>query len=54
MGIAPSCSGACEVLLTYDGGTEMRLAKLSSAAVFIAWIVWAMWKRRAMKAAPQV
>jgi hypothetical protein len=43
--IHPSCEGDCEVRLLYDGGTEMKLAKLISLLSFSC-AAYFIWKQR--------
>ncbi len=51
MVIEPRCSGPCEIRLCYDGGGEMRLAKLGAGisllAVLlgVAWMGFLRWRR---------
>jgi hypothetical protein len=46
--IDPQCSGRCVVDLVYDGGVEMKLAKLSSAGALLGCFFWivADWRLR--------
>jgi hypothetical protein len=47
--VEPRCSGSCEIRLLYDGGLEMRLAKLAQAAsvlVMLLWLLSRIWRRR--------
>ncbi len=46
MVIEPRCQGPCAVTLTYDGGLEMRLAKLLSALTALGGLVWVFRARR--------
>ncbi len=45
MVIEPQCDGACQVTLTYDGGVEMRVAKLISFIAF-GGAFFALWRGR--------
>jgi hypothetical protein len=57
MVVEPECAGRCVVDLTYDGGTEMAVAKLVSYSTILLAIVWILWRRLrsapAARAAPQ-
>lgn len=47
--VEPRCSGPCEIRLFYDGGLEMRLARLAQAAsilVMLLWLLSHVWQRR--------
>jgi hypothetical protein len=44
--IAPECNGHCRVDLTYDGGTEMRVAKTLSWSSAIGCMLWIILARR--------
>ena len=50
MVVDPRCDGRCTVDLVWDGGTEMRVARVVSPAAIIGailWIVWGqVWRRR--------
>jgi hypothetical protein len=41
--VHPACSGHCKVEVVYDGGWEMKLARLVSAAGLISGLVWSVW-----------
>ncbi len=41
--IEPGCEGPCTVELTYDGGTEMRVARAISWTAVIAGLMWLAW-----------
>jgi hypothetical protein len=51
MVVDPRCSGPCTVELAWDGGVEMRVARILSPAALVAalcWIVWGwLWRKRA-------
>lgn len=38
--VEPRCQGPCEIALTWDGGLEMRIAKLLSALTALGGLVW--------------
>ena len=40
MVIEPGCAGACRVELVYDGGLEMKLARLARSLALIGLLVW--------------
>jgi hypothetical protein len=44
--IEPGCEGACKLELIYDGGLEMRAAKVVSGASWVGCIVWILFYRR--------
>jgi len=44
--IDPNCDGPCTIRLTYDGGLEMRLARLASALAFLAGFLWLLAGRK--------
>ena len=44
--LEPRCQGPCEVTLTYDGGLEMRIAKLLSGLTVLGGLVWGFRVRR--------
>ncbi len=44
--IDPNCDGPCTIRLTYDGGLEMRLARLASALAFLAGFLWLLAARK--------
>ncbi len=50
MVVEPRCSGPCTVELMWDGGTEMKVARVVSPAALAAgllWIVWGFpWRKR--------
>jgi hypothetical protein len=46
----PGCDGACEVILEYDGGWELRIARYLSVTALLALIWWAV--RTAFKGHP--
>jgi hypothetical protein len=47
MVVEPHCRGACIVELTYDGGAEMRLARVLSPLALAGGILWILiWRRR--------
>ena len=49
LAIRPRCEGDCVIRLTYDGGTEMRVARIASwsmAGLLLFGVVLAEWKRR--------
>jgi hypothetical protein len=50
MVVEPRCSGPCTVDLVWDGGAEMRVARIVSPAALLAglcWIVWGkLWRKR--------
>ena len=43
--IEPSCAGACNLELIYDGGREIRAAKILSAASWLGCIAWILFYR---------
>jgi hypothetical protein len=43
MVIDPQCNGPCRVDLVWDGGTEMRAARIISPAAFIGCLIWIVW-----------
>jgi hypothetical protein len=38
--IEPNCAGSCEILLEYDGGLEMLLARIASGLSLLGGLVW--------------
>jgi hypothetical protein len=44
--VEPQCSGACQIRLLYDGGTEMRIAQWVSAATAILVLIACVWQFR--------
>ena len=46
MWLRPACEGACEIVLDYDGGWELRLCRWASWLAIAAVIVVPVWKRR--------
>ena len=46
MVVDPACAGDCVVDLVYDGGTEMKLANLASAATILLGAGWGIWDFR--------
>ncbi len=51
MVVAPRCSGPCTVELSYDGGTEMRVARSASGLALGGGIIWVLlgrilWRKR--------
>ena len=44
--IEPRSEGACKLELIYDGGLEMRAAKVVSAASWLGCIGWILFYRR--------
>jgi hypothetical protein len=38
--VDPECNGSCRVELTYDGGWEMRIARIASWASFAGCLIW--------------
>jgi hypothetical protein len=50
MVVEPRCGGPCTVDLVWDGGAEMRVARLVSPAALLAglcWILWGqLWRKR--------
>ena len=38
--LEPHCSGICRIALTYDGGLEMKLARLASGLVLTGFLIW--------------
>jgi hypothetical protein len=49
LAIRPRCEGDCVIRLTYDGGTEMLVARIASwsmAGLLLAGVLLAEWKRR--------
>jgi hypothetical protein len=44
--VEPHCDGACKLELIYDGGLEMRAAKVVSAASWLGCIGWILFYRR--------
>jgi hypothetical protein len=49
MVIEPRCNGPCEVQLVFDGGAELKIARLlhMSCVLFaLAWIPFDLWRRR--------
>ena len=45
MVVEPRCSGPCTVDLVWDGGAEMRIARLISPAALLAGLCWIVWGR---------
>jgi hypothetical protein len=45
MWLQTGCNGPCDVQLEYDGGTELRICRLLSAAALLGLIVFIGWKR---------
>jgi len=39
----PGCSGHCKMEVVYDGGWEMKLARLFRAAGLISGLLWSVW-----------
>lgn len=48
--VEPGCDGPCTVELVYDGGTEMRVARIVSWCALIGGILFAAFARRRMRA----
>jgi hypothetical protein len=50
MVVEPQCSGPCTVELVWDGGPEMRVARLlcpAALAVGLLWVLWGLpWRKR--------
>lgn len=46
MVLEPACSGDCKLDLIYDGGLEMRVATMVSAASWLGCILWILFYRR--------
>lgn len=46
MAIEPQCEGRCTIDLIYDGGTEMKAAKVASLAGLLVCLAWAALSRR--------
>jgi hypothetical protein len=50
MVVEPRCSGPCTVDLVWDGGTEMRIARMVSPmalGIGLLWIIWGqLWRKR--------
>jgi hypothetical protein len=44
--VEPRCNGTCTVELLYDGGRQMRLARILSMAAFVGGLVWILLPRR--------
>lgn len=44
--LEPDCAGRCKVEMKFDGGWEMRLARLAQAAALLAGLVWWVRERR--------
>ena len=47
--VVPNCEGRCTVELSYDGGTEMKIAQrmsIAAGAGGIAWVLWSYIRRR--------
>jgi hypothetical protein len=49
MVIEPACSGDCRVELVYDGGLEMKLARLASIGTFLCVAGWCWTEKRARR-----
>jgi hypothetical protein len=49
MVIEPQCDGACQLELAYDGGLEMRVAKVVSGASWLGCVGWILLSRRKRK-----
>ena len=47
--IEPHCDGACQLELTYDGGLEMRVAKIMSGASWLGCLGWILLGMRGRK-----
>jgi hypothetical protein len=47
LSVKPACQGACEITLTYDGGSEWRAACALSAVAFLTVILLFAWNLRA-------
>jgi hypothetical protein len=47
--IEPHCDGACQLELTYDGGLEMRVAKIMSGASCLGCLGWILLGMRGRK-----
>ena len=43
MVVEPRCSGPCTVELVWDGGTEMRVARVLSPMALLAGLLWMVW-----------
>jgi hypothetical protein len=43
--VEPSCQGSCDVRLSYDGGSEMRVAKIVCWSSVIGCIIWIAFSR---------
>jgi hypothetical protein len=41
----PNCNGSCQLKLIYDGGLEMRIAKMVSGASWLGCIGWILFRR---------
>jgi hypothetical protein len=50
--IEPDCAGPCTVDISYDGGIEMRIARIVSWSALAAGIAWILfdWRRRRITA----
>jgi uncharacterized membrane protein YfhO len=46
MAIEAQCEGRCTIDLIYDGGTEMKAAKVASLAGLLVCLAWAALSRR--------
>lgn len=44
--LEPDCAGRCTVEMKFDGGREMRLARVAQAAALLAGLVWWVRERR--------
>jgi hypothetical protein len=44
--VEPNCNGPCTVDLSYDGGLEMRVARIVSPAAFLGCLLWIFLARR--------
>jgi hypothetical protein len=56
LAIRPRCEGNCVIRLTYDGGTEMLVARIvswSMASLLLVGVLLAEWKRRSAVSEPR-
>jgi len=44
MWLQPGCNGPCDVDLEYDGGAELRICHLLSAAALASLVLFFCWK----------
>jgi hypothetical protein len=53
MVVNPGCQGDCAIEMYYDGGLELKLARIASVTALLGVLVWCLpgWKRRALTTA---